>query len=218
MTTVEPVLSRTGDFSTFLAEEREDDTYEPLRRAEAVGRPVGAGDFIAGLEKRLGRRLFPQKRGPKSKKGKSIRFAQPQSLIVSYTVTRNYRHEPALSIRAKLPLPKGFAPGKKLLNRNSMPTRCRRNLPWTRVTFLDDPKLRGLRPTTPTPCINHLKTADLMTVRNDIHTDSQLQIGPSRKAVETGGLRSRKRSLRCIWPVYRSAVLRTSPKLCGVRV
>jgi len=69
VTTVRPVLSRTGDFEAFLAEDRDDQLYEPLRRAEAVGRPVGSVDFIAGLEKRLKRRLLPQKRGPKPKAG-----------------------------------------------------------------------------------------------------------------------------------------------------
>jgi len=58
-------LSRTGDFAAFLAEDRDDGLYDPLRRAEAVGRPIGSVDFIAGLEKRLKRRLLPQRRGPK---------------------------------------------------------------------------------------------------------------------------------------------------------
>jgi len=69
VTTVGPVLSRTGDFSAFLAEDRDDGVYDPLRKAEAVGRPIGSVDFIAGLEKRLKRRLLPQKRGPKPRAG-----------------------------------------------------------------------------------------------------------------------------------------------------
>lgn len=67
VTTIEPVLSRTGDFAAFLDEDRADGLYDPLRRADAVGRPLGSVDFMAGLENRLKRRLFPQKRGLKPK-------------------------------------------------------------------------------------------------------------------------------------------------------
>lgn len=64
--TVAPVLERVGDFARFLAEPFDEDAaYAALRRAETVGRPVGAADWLEALEARTGRRLRPRKRGPK---------------------------------------------------------------------------------------------------------------------------------------------------------
>jgi putative transposase len=63
---VAPVLERVGDFASFLGERFDDDAaYLALRRAETIGRPVGAADWIAALEKRIGRRLAPRKPGPR---------------------------------------------------------------------------------------------------------------------------------------------------------
>ncbi len=67
LTTVGPVLERTGDFAAFLDQPRDDAAFQTLRRAETIGRPLGASGFLAGLEARLGRSLKPQKRGPKRK-------------------------------------------------------------------------------------------------------------------------------------------------------
>ena len=39
--------------------------HERLRRAEAIGRPLGDADFIASLENSTGRVLRPGKRGPR---------------------------------------------------------------------------------------------------------------------------------------------------------
>lgn len=47
---------------------RDDSDFEALRRAEIVGRPVGARDFIEGLEKSFDRPLLRQRRGPKVKR------------------------------------------------------------------------------------------------------------------------------------------------------
>ena len=43
------------------------EAMERLRKAERIGRPVGGEKFIARLEKKTGRILKPQKRGPKPK-------------------------------------------------------------------------------------------------------------------------------------------------------
>jgi len=67
LTTVAPVLSRIPDFAAFLDEPRDDAVFDALRRAEAIGRPLGDIAFVQDLEKRLGRQLQPQKRGPKPK-------------------------------------------------------------------------------------------------------------------------------------------------------
>lgn len=65
LTTVAPVLERTGDFGDFLDARRYETGFAPLRRAQSVGRPLGAPGFISSLENRFSRRLKPQKRGPK---------------------------------------------------------------------------------------------------------------------------------------------------------
>jgi len=67
VTRVAPVLSRLPDFAGFLKQIRDDAEFEALRRSESVGRPLGDPAFLEDLENRLGRRLRPQKRGPKPK-------------------------------------------------------------------------------------------------------------------------------------------------------
>ena len=63
---VAPALDRVGDFGAFLDEAFDEAlTYAPLRKAESIGRPVGAKDWLAAMEARTGRTLAPQKRGPK---------------------------------------------------------------------------------------------------------------------------------------------------------
>jgi len=39
-------------------------------KAELIGRPVGAEEWVRGLEERLGRDFLPKKRGPKPKGGR----------------------------------------------------------------------------------------------------------------------------------------------------
>jgi len=65
---VEPALTRVGDFAAFLDEDFDEAaTFGPLRKAELIGRPVGAPDWIARMEARTGLTLAPRKRGPKPK-------------------------------------------------------------------------------------------------------------------------------------------------------
>ena len=65
ITTIAPALERVGDFAAFLGAEHHPAAFEPLRRAEVTGRPVGGARFLDGLEARLGRAVKPQKRGRK---------------------------------------------------------------------------------------------------------------------------------------------------------
>lgn len=66
--TVAPALARVGDFAAFLGEPFDEGlTYAALRKAESVGRPIGSSEWSANMEKRLGRRLAPQERGPRPK-------------------------------------------------------------------------------------------------------------------------------------------------------
>lgn len=65
---VEPALERIGDFAAFLAEPFDEAaSYAGLRKAEAVGRPVGAREWIEEMEARTGLKLAPGKRGPAPK-------------------------------------------------------------------------------------------------------------------------------------------------------
>lgn len=55
---VTPVLQRVSDFAGFLEQGSSDETaFTAIRAAEGTGRPLGNEDFIAGLERILGRRL-----------------------------------------------------------------------------------------------------------------------------------------------------------------
>ncbi len=67
ITSVSPVLERTGDFATFLAKNWQDEDFDDLRRAEIVGRPVGSEAFLKNLEHQLGRDVIPKQRGRKRK-------------------------------------------------------------------------------------------------------------------------------------------------------
>ena len=62
---VEPAQTRVGDFAAFLAENFDETAvFGPLRKAELIGRPVGAPAWIAQMEARTGKTLAPRKRGP----------------------------------------------------------------------------------------------------------------------------------------------------------
>jgi putative transposase len=65
LTTCEPVRSRFADFAEALACGEDEAASARLRRAETIGRPLGAAQFIAALEARSGRPLAPAKRGRK---------------------------------------------------------------------------------------------------------------------------------------------------------
>ena len=65
--TVAPALERVGDFAAFLDEDFDEAAvFGPLRKAELIGRPVGAADWIKAMEARTGMALAAAKRGPKA--------------------------------------------------------------------------------------------------------------------------------------------------------
>src|SRR3954447_16672625 len=67
---------------------------------------------------------------------------------------------------------------------------CRRHHPWRRKTFLDNSEFLRFRPA-PTPTsLHNLKAAHLATISKDIHTDSQLQVGKTRKTAVLGRILS----------------------------
>jgi putative transposase len=67
LVSVRPVLSRIGDFAALIAS-RDETGFESLRASEGTGRPLGNADFIAGLERVLGRRLARRAPGRKPRR------------------------------------------------------------------------------------------------------------------------------------------------------
>ncbi len=65
-----PLLPRVDDWAEFLADGRKASAAAALRRHERTGRPLGGEPFLAAMERRLGRTLAPQRRGPKPKLSK----------------------------------------------------------------------------------------------------------------------------------------------------
>lgn len=65
ITSTAPIRERFPDFAALLAQGEDIDASNRLRRAEAIGRPVGSPAFLAECERQLGRTLAPAKRGPK---------------------------------------------------------------------------------------------------------------------------------------------------------
>lgn len=62
-----PALSRYPDFAGLIAAGEDEAMSQRLRRAESVGRPLGADAFLARLERESGQALKPAKRRPASK-------------------------------------------------------------------------------------------------------------------------------------------------------
>jgi putative transposase len=65
LTTTAPVLDRYPDFAEMLAAGEDEAQSERLRRAETIGRPLGADAFLERLERESGRSLKPGRRGRK---------------------------------------------------------------------------------------------------------------------------------------------------------
>ena len=65
LTCVEPALLRYPGFAEFVAAGADEAAFARLRRAESIGRPLGAEDFLSTLEAQQGRQLKPAKRGRK---------------------------------------------------------------------------------------------------------------------------------------------------------
>jgi len=69
--TVTPVLERVGSFASLIEGDAESPAFSAIRAAETTGRPLGAADFVDGLERVLGRRIARRSPGRKP--------AQPES-------------------------------------------------------------------------------------------------------------------------------------------
>jgi len=53
------------DFAAFIETGPDDPAFASLRAAETTGRPLGTADFVAGLERRLGRPIARRAPGRK---------------------------------------------------------------------------------------------------------------------------------------------------------
>jgi len=65
---VKPLLELAGDWRAFLSEGLDGLDVELLEQHVRTGRPLGELGFVERLERRLGRRLWPQRRGPKPRR------------------------------------------------------------------------------------------------------------------------------------------------------
>jgi putative transposase len=75
---VKPVLERVGDFAKLLEPDGADEErFAAVRRAELSGRPLATAEFVAGLERILGR---PIARRAPGRKPRSADPAQPRLL------------------------------------------------------------------------------------------------------------------------------------------
>jgi len=64
---VSPLIARLGRITALVDTEPEASAVAALRAAESTGRPLGEDDFVADLERRLGRKLRRQKPGRKAR-------------------------------------------------------------------------------------------------------------------------------------------------------
>jgi REP-associated tyrosine transposase len=65
LATVAPLRALIPDFAALLAAPADPATTARIERAPTIGRPLGAPEWIAALERRVGRPLVPRKPGPK---------------------------------------------------------------------------------------------------------------------------------------------------------
>jgi len=62
---VRPVLDRVEDFAALIETDADDPAFAALRAAESTGRPLATADFVADLERRLGRPIARRAPGRK---------------------------------------------------------------------------------------------------------------------------------------------------------
>ncbi len=65
---VAPLIERLGRFADLIEAETDLAVFAMLRDADSTGRPLGSDEFVAELERRIGRRRQRQKPGRKSSK------------------------------------------------------------------------------------------------------------------------------------------------------
>jgi putative transposase len=79
--TVAPSLERIADFAAFIeAAPQADGLWSDVLKAELIGRPVGAREWIEQLEVAHGKAFLRQKRGPKPKVNNGLALDSPSLL------------------------------------------------------------------------------------------------------------------------------------------
>jgi putative transposase len=68
LVSVVPVLNRVNHFAALIETDLDDEAFRALRSSEGSGRPLGNADFIADLERLLGRPVARRAPGRKSKR------------------------------------------------------------------------------------------------------------------------------------------------------
>ena len=76
---VRPVLDRVPLFADLLHTDADDPGFSALRSSEGTGRPIGNADFIAGLERRLGRPVAKRMPGRKPRAVAADQLSLPGS-------------------------------------------------------------------------------------------------------------------------------------------
>ena len=79
LVTVAPLCALIPDFAAFVSAPGDPAAISRIERAPTIGRPLGAPEWVAQLERRLGRPLAPGKPGPKPRMERDI-GRQPQLL------------------------------------------------------------------------------------------------------------------------------------------
>ena len=67
ITDCEPIRERIPDLAELLRSAEDEERTTRLRKAEAIGRPVGSEAWLKELQERYGREFAPRKRGRKAK-------------------------------------------------------------------------------------------------------------------------------------------------------
>jgi putative transposase len=78
LVSVRPVLDRWPNFRDLLVQDC-DEAFTSLRNAEVIGRPLGTADFVAELERRLGRpiaRRAPGRKAAATPEGEQLKLLQ----------------------------------------------------------------------------------------------------------------------------------------------
>ena len=68
-----PIVAEIRNWSEWLRSEDSNATDDVIRRHSRTGRPLGSESFIGGIELQTGRKLLPQKRGPRSQATNSVK-------------------------------------------------------------------------------------------------------------------------------------------------
>ena len=73
ITSLQPLLTRVPDWRTLLESGRDERTLEAIRRHSRTGHPLGSDAYFKELERSLGRRVGPPRRGRPRRQPEAIR-------------------------------------------------------------------------------------------------------------------------------------------------